>query len=60
MTLQERFEEKVFYGSPCGCHYWIAGYQEEYGAFWMNGKTERANRSSYMIYKGAISDIIYV
>lgn len=50
-SKQQRFEDNVFYGSPCGCHYWIGTYGNHgYGCL----STELAHRVSYELYKGPI------
>ncbi len=52
MTNIEKFEARIFY-SPDGCWYWIGNtLLDNYGSFWMNNKPNRANRVSYMLYKG--------
>lgn len=53
--LKSRFEDKVFYGSPCGCHYWIANTNYSgYGLIRIKSKYHKAHRVSYNLYKGEI------
>lgn len=57
--LVKLFEERVFLGSPCGCHYWIGAVTSQgYGLMYVNeGERRRqknAHRISYEIYKGDI------
>lgn len=57
ISLQQRFERYVFYGSPCGCHYWISAVSSGgYGCIWVNRKPAIASRIAYLIYKGEIPD----
>lgn len=52
-SVRQKFEERIFFGSPDGCWYWIGNtFVDGYGSFWMNGKANRANRVSYHLYKG--------
>lgn len=68
--LKERFEEKVFYGSPDGCHYWTGavsphkpghantrGYGQIRDA---NSIKTPAHRVSYELYKGKITNGLWV
>ena len=58
-TLLERFEEKIFFGSPDGCWYWTASStisstndsSFRYGNFGYQGKNILAHRMSYILYK---------
>lgn len=52
-ALKKRFEEKVFYASPCGCHYWIGNVNHGYGQFKLFGKKQPAHRISYELYTGS-------
>lgn len=54
--LMDRFENKVFYGSPCGCHYWIGATvgNRGYGVIGVGYKLMLAHRVSYMINVGDI------
>ncbi len=57
--LKSRFEKFVFYGSPCGCHYWTGTdsgkpYPQQYGKFQILKKQFSAHRISYLLYKGEI------
>lgn len=58
-TPQQRLEEKVLKDPnhvDC-CWVWSASlHPEGYGRFGMNGKTQKAHRASYEIYKGSIPD----
>lgn len=49
-----RFENWIFYGSPCGCHYWTGSVDESngYGRFGIDKRNYRPHRISYKIYKG--------
>lgn len=54
-TIKERFVDKVFYGSPCGCHWWIGAINNDgYGYLMITGKNKSAHRLSYELYKGLI------
>lgn len=56
-TLAEKFEEKIFYGSPDGCHYWIGAVSSQgYGLMVIERKLILAHRLSYTIFKGEIPE----
>ena len=58
-----RFELKVVRDDcmPNGCHIWTASVNHKgYGTVGFNGKTYRAHRVSYTIYKGQIPDGLQV
>ena len=58
--LIHRFEEK-FYKSESGCWVWTAGkLKTGYGAIGVAGKTVRAHRLSYELYKDEIPDGMHV
>lgn len=56
MGVLQRFLAKV---SPCpvtGCWWWTEGcFSDGYPAFWMNGKTVRANRASLLLHGGNLT-----
>lgn len=55
LTVKERFEEKIFFGSPDGCWYWIgAGMGDGYGQMWDGKEQQAAHRLSFILYKGPI------
>lgn len=55
-TLQERFEEKIFY-SPDGCWYWTGSLNNMgYGWFGVNRKIKLAHRVSYSLYRSSIPE----
>lgn len=56
MTDRERFERFVDKNpSLSGCHLWVGCLKSSgYGDFKLKGKTVRAHRASYIIYKGEI------
>ena len=55
--LRNRFESKIEKVTESGCWIWVAGlHHSGYGVFSVNGKSKRANRVSYEIYKGEIPD----
>lgn len=59
--ITERFENQVFYASPDGCHYWVgAVLPTGYGQVTINGKSQKAHRASYQIYKGKIPNGVNV
>lgn len=54
-TILERFEAKINKETESGCWEWTAYLDSKgYGAFRYEGKTRRAHRVSWMIYKGDI------
>ncbi len=56
-TLKERFEEKVFFGSPDGCWYWIGSLgcrDKDRGKFSYKGENCIAARVAYELYVGDI------
>lgn len=60
-TLTEKFEEKIFYGSPDGCHYWIGAVSSQgYGLMSIERKLIYAHRLSYTIFKGQIPEGLLV
>lgn len=55
MDLRKRFENFVFFGSPCGCWYWCGPmHPHGYGMFNYKGRSQFAHRPSYEIYKSQI------
>lgn len=61
MPIKDRFEEKFQINKLTNCWEWQAGKDKDgYGKFTVKGKTIRANRASYEIYKGRIPDGLLV
>lgn len=57
----ERFESMAMPIPITGCWEWIGAIATHgYGYFGANGKSIRAHRASYQIYKGKIGDGLYV
>lgn len=57
-TVLERFEDKVFYASPDGCHYWTgAHFNFRYGRVIVNKIPTLAHRLAYELYKGTIGGL---
>ena len=55
--VKQRFEAKCFPVPFSGCWIWFAStHPEGYGRFAMNGKTQKAHRAAYEIYKGFIPE----
>jgi hypothetical protein len=55
--VKQRFESKYFPVPFSGCWIWLASlHPEGYGRFGLNGKTQKAHRVSYSLYKGSIPD----
>lgn len=55
--VKQRFESKYFPVPFSGCWIWSASlHPEGYGRFGLNGKTQKAHRVSYSLYKGPIPD----
>jgi hypothetical protein len=57
--LPERFWSKVGRGASDECWPWLASVRrkdEGYGAFWLNGKHQPANRVAYELKYGPIED----
>lgn len=53
VTVEERFWPKVEFGDWLDCWHWKAGRtSEEYGAFWVDGKTVAAHRVAYTLLVG--------
>lgn len=61
-TQIERFEEKYIPEALTGCFLWIGAIHSNwgYGSFRYNGKTIKAHRASYQIYKGEITNNLQV
>lgn len=56
-SFLQKFEDKIFYGSPCGCWYWVGAVNSGgYGAFGYCGKVMPAHRVSYILFKDHIPD----
>lgn len=58
-TQLERFEQKIFFGSPDGCWYWTGSTNPDgYGRIYsrVNRRNLSAHRLSYIIHKGEIPD----
>lgn len=53
ITTKERFDTKYLI-SEDGCWEWIPNENSRYGVFYINGKTVRANRASWIIHNGDI------
>lgn len=59
-TPIERFQAKYLIADN-GCWLWQAAKdQKGYGMFYINGKVRKANRASWMLYKGDIPDGLLV
>lgn len=60
-SLKEKFEERVFYASPCGCHYWTGWVSTHgYGSLQDNNTHVYAHRLSYQLYVGEIPKGLFV
>lgn len=57
----EKFENNVFYASPCGCHYWTRPlHKSGYAYLYFKGTTYLVSRLAYTIYKGPIPQGFYI
>lgn len=54
-TNEERFEQSYCPEALTGCWLWHGNMTSTgYGAFWMNGKLEKAHRAAWMLHRGPI------
>lgn len=61
LWLRTRLEDKVFYGSPDGCHYWTGHtVNGRYGHIRFKETMVLAHRAAYTIYVGRIPDKMVV
>ena len=51
---KERFEAKFVPEPFSGCWLWTSALSRNYGAFWLNGRYQRAHRVSWQLYVGKI------
>lgn len=61
LSDKERFLQKVLGGATSrsvdGCWLWLAAVDKDgYGTFRLNGRKQRANRASYILFVGPIPD----
>lgn len=58
---RRRFESFFVVGNPADCWEWMGGrLKTGYGAFWLNGRTEKAHRVSWEIHRGKIPEGLFV
>lgn len=56
-----RFKSKIEIDEQTGCWMWCGDFTRGgYGSFFFLGKSERAHRAAYMIYRGEIADGLVV
>ena len=54
MEILDRFEAKWVPEPNTGCWLWTATTNDFHGAFWMNGRQQKAHRVAYELYKEPI------
>jgi len=62
LSVEERFWSKVDRSAgPEGCWLWTgSGDPKGYGTFWHDGRTRKAHRASWLLFKGGIPEGIWV